>query len=461
MRVSGVPLSLTARSEIPGLRFPALVGAAAMPLYSILLQLERSQWLPAQDIQELQSRQLDAMLAHVWATVPWHHPRLHAAGIVPGQPVDPAAWQALKPLTRRDLQDAGALLHSKRVPPEHGSIGVNRTSGSTGEPVEVLRTGLDQLMWHAITLRDHAWHERDVSAKLCSIRAKVKPTPEGTWHRGWGPPTDLLFDTGPSAALPIDTDVAVQVRWLAQRNPDYLLIYPTVLAAVLRRLEADRIALPRLRQVRTIGEVLPDATRDLCRNVLGVPIVDLYSSMEVGNIALQCPDSGLYHVQSETLLVEILDARGAPCPPGGSGRVVVTTLHGFAMPLLRYALSDYAEVAPPCRCGRGLPSLRRIQGRVRNMLVTPQGEIRWPMLGYAEYRKVAPVRQYQITQLAPDHIEFRLVTDRPLAEREEAALAAILRSNLGDFARIEFRYFPDLPLGLNGKFEEFVSLLPD
>lgn len=431
-----------------------------MPLYSIFLQLERSQWLSAQSIQELQSRQLDAVLAHVWETVPWYRPRLHAAGIVPGQPVDPGEWRSLQLLTRRDLQDAASSLHSNKVPPEHGGISRKQTSGSTGEPVEVLRTGLDQLMWEAITLRDHVWHERDLSGRLCAMRAGVTRTPDGMWQRGWGPATDIVFDTGPAAALPIDTDVVEQVRWLGERDPDYLLTYPTVLAAVLRRLEADRVALPRLRQVRTIGEILPDATRDLCRNVLGLPVVDLYSSNEVGNIALQCPESGLYHVQSENLLVEVLDAGGAPCLPGAVGRVVITTLHAFAMPLLRYELRDYAEVASPCRCGRGLPTLRRIQGRVRNMLVTPGGEVRWPLVGYAEYRNVAPVRQYQIAQLARDHLEFRLVTDRPLVAREEAALAAILHSNLGNFARIDFRYLDDLPLGANGKFEEFVSLLP-
>ena len=459
--MNGIPLSLAVRSAVPGLRFPALVGAAALPLHSIFLQLERSQWLPAQDIEELQSRQLDALLAHVWNTVRWYHPRLRAAGIVPCEPVDRDAWQRLKLLTRRDLQDAGSLLHSNKVPPEHGKASRKQTSGSTGEPVEVLHSGLDQLMWQAITLRDHAWHERDLSGKLCAIRAGAKRTPDGTWHRGWGPPADLLFDTGLSAALPIDTDVAEQVRWLAERDPDYLLVYPTVLAAVVRRLEKDRVALPRLRQVRTIGEILPDATRDLCRDVLGVSVVDLYSSNEVGNIALQCPESDLFHLQSENLLVEILDANGAPSLPGGIGRVVITTLHGFAMPLLRYELRDYAEVGPPCRCGRGLPTLRRIQGRVRNMLVTPQGEIRWPLVGFAGYREVAPVRQYQIAQLDRDHIEFRLVTDRPLVAGEEAALAGILRRNLGDFPRIDFRYFANLPLGVNGKFEEFVSLLAD
>ena len=137
----------------------------------------------------------------------------------------------------------------------------------------------------------------------------------------------------------------------------------------------------------------------------------------------------------------------------------MTPLHAFAMPLLRYELRDHAEVGPPCPCGRGLPTLRRIQGRLRNMLVTPNGEVRWPLVGFAQYRSVAPVLQYQVAQLARDHIELRLVTERALSAHEEAALAAILRSSLGDFARVDFRYFDDLPAGPNGKFEEFVSLL--
>lgn len=458
--MSKLPLALTARSVLPGLHFPALVSPAVAPLYSVFLQLERSQWLPAEELQVLQARQLEAMLAHVWATVPWYHARLRAAGIVPGQPVDWDAWRSLQLLTRRDVQDAGAALHSNRVPPGHGSVQRMQTSGSTGEPVEILRTDLDRLMWQAGTLRDHAWHARDLSANLCSVRAMVAPTPDGTWHRGWGPATDGLFDAGACAMLPINTNVTDMVRWLVRRNPDYLLIFPSALAAVLRQLEADHIVLPRLREVRTISEVVSDATRALCRKVLGVPLTDVYSSSEAGNIALQCPQSGLYHMQSEMLLVEILDQHGAPCAPGDIGRVVVTTLHGFAMPLLRYELRDYAEVAGPCGCGRGLPTLRRIQGRVRNMLVTPQGETRWPLTGFADYRKVAPVRRYQVAQLGLDHLEFRLVTERPLAGSEEAALTTILRDSLGDFARIDLRYFPDLPLGANGKFEEFISLLP-
>jgi phenylacetate-CoA ligase len=88
----------------------------------------------------------------------------------------------------------------------------------------------------------------------------------------------------------------------------------------------------------------------------------MYSANETGYLALQCPLSGHYHVQSETVLVEVLDEVGRACRPGETGAVVVTPLQNFAMPLLRYSLGDFAEVGSPCACGRHLPVLKEILG---------------------------------------------------------------------------------------------------
>ena len=96
-------------------------------------------------------------------------PRLHSAGIVSGQPVDKVAWQSLQLLTRRDIADAAALLQSSNVPPEHGSephtdLGLYGSTGCSS-PFR-----LDQLM-AGDALRDHAWHKRDLSGRLCALRA--------------------------------------------------------------------------------------------------------------------------------------------------------------------------------------------------------------------------------------------------------------------------------------------------
>lgn len=180
-----IPLSLRARSTIPGLSFPALVPRTAQVLHSLLLQLEQTQWLSPTELKALQNYQLGMLLSHVWANVPWYHQRLKDAGLVPGT-IDISTWANLKLLTRRDIQDAGTTLHATSFPKEHGHALPAQTSGSTGEPVQVLQTELDQLFWHAITLRDHAWHGRDVTGTLCGVRANVEPTPEGAWNNGWG-----------------------------------------------------------------------------------------------------------------------------------------------------------------------------------------------------------------------------------------------------------------------------------
>ena len=229
---------------------------------------------------------------------------------------------------------------------------------------------------------------------------------------------------------------------------------------MLDRFELRGGRLARLRQIRTIGETLTPDIRLAARRVLGAAIADTYSSEEAGIVALQCPLSGLYHVMAESLIVEVLNAQNEPCVPGEIGRVVVTDLHNFATPLVRYELGDYAEMAHACPCGRGLPALKRIVGRNRNMVRLPDGRTSWPLVGFARYRDIAPIRQYQLIQRELDAIEVRLVSDVSLTTEQERQLGDVIRASLGFAFHLRFTYFPvQIPRGRGGKFEEFVCEL--
>ena len=109
---------------------------------------------------------------------------------------------------------------------------------------------------------------------------------------------------------------------------------------------------------------------------------------------------------------------------------MVTDLHNFASPLLRYDIGDYAEVGGPCRCGRTLPTLRRVLGRKRNLLMKADGSRFLPRAGFETFDEIAPIQQYQVIQHALDDIEFKLVTAEPLSPAQEDALAATLRKAL-------------------------------
>src|SRR3546814_2899792 len=115
-----------------------------------------------------------------------------------------------------------------------------------------------------------------------------------------------------------------------------------------------------------------DSVRQAVRQAWDLPVKDSYSSEEAGYLAIQCPEHEVYHAQSENVLLEVVDDDGRPCRPGEIGRVLITSLHNFATPLIRYELGDYAEVGAPCACGRGLPVIRRIVGRQRNRLAPPE-----------------------------------------------------------------------------------------
>ena len=452
---------MTMRSALDDVAWPAVPTPRGAQLLSMLYQFDQSQWWPAAQLQERQFAQLGELLRHAYATVPFYRQRFDAAGFKPGAHVTPAEFFALPLLTRREVQSAGAKLHSAALPPAFGSVVDTKTSGSTGEPVRLRASGLDQLMWEVNTLRDHHWHARELRGKLASIRVFEHGggmPPHGTLMANWGAPANEVYATGPMALLSLNTEVATQARWLVGQNPDYLLTYPTNLAALLAYFSAHQLRLPRLRAVRTVGETVTPALRAACRDAWGVAITDLYSSQELGYIALQCPASELYHVMAESVLVEILDAAGRPCRPGEVGRLVVTKLHNFATPLIRYELRDYAEAGAPCPCGRGLPTLARIVGRSRNMLTLPTGAQRWPLVGFARFRTLAPVRQYQLIQRTLTDIEVRFVVDRPLSGGEEERLRAVILEALGHPFRLTFSYLNgEIPRGAGGKFEEFIS----
>jgi phenylacetate-CoA ligase len=449
------------RSYLEGILWPALPTQRGATLLSLLFQFEQTQWWPVERLLEHQLLQMETLLHHAWETVPFYRSRLDAAGYRPDAALSLADWRALPVLTRSDIQNAGETLASSRVPAQYRPTMETQTSGSTGQPVRVRTSELDALMWQAMTLREHLWHHRDVSRKLAVIRASVDGAgvpPHGILQMDWGPPTSIVFQTGPSAALSFAADVGTQAAWLKQHEPDYLLTYPTNLQALIGHFSAMGERPAKLREVRTVGETVTPGLRAACRDAWNVPITDTYSSQEFGYLALQCPQSGHYHVMGESVFVEILAADGRPCGPGEIGRLVVTALHNLAMPLIRYELRDFAEAGAPCACGRGLPAITRILGRSRNMLTLPGGGQRWPLVGFHHYRGIAPVRQYQFIQHTLENIEVRLVTDRPLTAVEEARLARVIQEALGHPFGLSFAYFDgEIPRTPGGKFEEFIS----
>jgi phenylacetate-CoA ligase len=136
---------------------------------------------------------------------------------------------------------------------------------------------------------------------------------------------------------------------------------------------------------------------------------------------------------------------------------VVTALHNFATPLIRYEIGDYAEVGEACACGRGLPVLKRIVGRQRNFLVLPTGEKLFPEARMILMDLAPEIRQFQLLQKTLENIEIKLAVTAPISNSRESKIAHDLNAKFGSRFDYQFIYVDDIPRSANGKFEEFKS----
>ncbi len=454
-------------SSVREVSIPAMPRGDAGYLLSLQYQLDQSQWWSPEELLTQQLGQLQILVEHAWRTIPFYRKRLESADYSPARKLTLEIFATLPILSRREVQKAERALGSKALHRDHGKTNLIQTSGSTARPIKVLTTKLAQLMINALTLRGVDWHPVVLRGKLAVIRViggkRPARPPNGLHQPVWGWATDRVYPGGTSALLEVHTPVGQQMEWLIKEEPDYLLTYPSNLKSLLQRFRRQGTDLPSLRGVRTIGETLDPELRGECEEVLGVPLVDGYSAQEVGLIALQCPEHPHYHVQSESMLVEVLDHAGQPCRPGQIGRVVVTGLHNFATPLIRYELGDYAEVGEACPCGRGLPVLKRILGRTRNMLRLPCGDEVWPKLRIHHYSDVVgeEIEQAQIVQETRERLQLRLVTKARLGKGQEEKLIRLLQEAVGYPFTISIRYPDALKRSKSGKFEDFMSLVDE
>lgn len=285
---------------------------------------------------------------------------------------------------------------------------ISCTSGSTGIPVIVPKTP-ESTMWHLATnIRDLKWRKWDLSKKRVAILARFG--------------SDVVHNNVYLKKL--DTIVNLQL-YLNKIQPNYLFTYPSIVQML------DLSVLTELIDVRSVGE--NGATS--------------YSCEEVGTIALQCPDyPEIYHIM-ENIIVEIDPIHG----------VLITDLSNNF--IQKYAIGDVVELGKElCKCGRKLPTITKIYGRIRNMMILPNGDKIWPTIGEPLLRTVTDkILQHQAVQKSLYEIDLCLKVSLKLTSGEEDDLILLAKKILNQ-SHIIFKivYVNSFPMG---KFEAFKCLI--
>ena len=460
---------MTFKSSLPEVSFPAIMTGNAAIIMALRKQYQESQWWSPEQLLAAQFEQLTILAEHAMRRSPFHAERLAKAGFQPGGTMTPEIWRRLPVLTRDEVRDHEGQLKASEYPPSFGPTSEATSGGSTGVPVRVLKTALDGLMWQIAHLREFDWNGVDVSLEVANFRgalALINSLKEqslgfedaGGWIApNWGPPASLLWETGSMGILEPFEPLEKQADFLLKRRPSYLIMRPAGLRLLAGHFREKGLSLDSLRSVWTMSESVDEGLRELCQGVFGCPIFSSYSCNETGYIALQCPSGTNFHANSESVFVEVIDADGSPCSPGEIGRVIVTPLHNFAMPLLRYQVGDEAEVGQPCSCGRGLPSLTRIVGRLQDYLSLPSGERKRVALDHYQISGIRAVREFQLVQTSLERAELRIVISCPLDDAEMEKLNGVMKKLLEGHLEWAIVIVEALPRTVAGKLMQFRS----
>lgn len=242
------------------------------------------------------------------------------------------------------------------------------------------------------------------------------------------------------------------VEELRRFRPVYLWGYSSALYTLGQECVRLGVRDLRFRVVLTNAEPLFAHQREVIEEAFDAPVRETYGVSENVVAAGEC-EEGRMHWFPDAGVVEVLNR-----DKDGVGELVATGLLDEDMPLVRYRVGDRVKPAPGderCACGRTLPLLERIEGRLDDVIVTPDGR----RVGRMDpvFKADLSIREAQIVQEALDVVRVRVVPGADFGARQEEELKRRVRLRLGEGVRVEVGRVKEIERGAGGKFRAVIS----
>ena len=421
---------------------------------SYLREFQRTQFWTSEQLKELQLKRLQELLDHAYQHCPYYRQRMSEAGMGPKDVSSFEQLAALPLLTKRDIQDFRTELQADNFPA--GEKIRNQTGGSTGSPLQffVDKKRFDSRL--ASTVRHDEWaglRPGDWFAVLWGARIDTDAA-NGKWD--WWRNTLLYRSVKLNTSRVEDANWTEFISRVRRKRPAVLLAYAQSAVLFARYLAEHKIKDITFDSIITTAEVLLPGQRELLEQAFGGRVFNRYGCREVSVIASECELHRGMHVNAEALLVEVVPVPAVKSP---AGKIVVTDLLNFSMPLIRYEIGDVGAWAEnqKCPCGRGLPLLGEVQGRTTDFLVLADGaSVSGPALTLV-VADMEDVRQVQFVQKDANHVTLRVVRGRNYGTQTDDELRRRLSPYLGGQAVLSIEPVDSIRSEVSGKYRFVVN----
>lgn len=430
--------------------FPKQLSGDAARVLHIERQLKSFERLTTDEQERLLSAQLKNLLLHARKFSPYWKQKIGSVASEKKSPLDQLL--SLPVLSRADLQSHFDKIIAHFPGKKRMHTSRSSTSGSTGTPVNTEQlVEIHNPLQSATMLLTARWHKIDPKKPLGTLLSKVKDNdyvPLGTPFR-WFSPVAVGF----SCCLK-GREYSELYEYCSKRQPAYLITGPTALYKMARyAIDNGRNDL-QIEAALSLGSAVTEEIRETVKMGLGAKIIDRYSSEELGTIAIQCPTHDHLHVISPLTLVEILNEFGRPCSIGEPGRVLITNLHSYGMPLIRYDIGDYAEWGEPCDCGATLPVIRKLWGRVRHMIRHPNGRETYARIYARDFEGLNDLEEYRFV-LHKNEVIVAYLKVRKQSSDLARTVTETIQTAVGYPYEVRILYVDNIDWGRSWKKEPF------
>lgn len=334
---------------------------------------------------------------------------------------------------------------------------VFHTSGSTGTPIATY--------WLISELRDSLALREARSAAWAGVSFRepratfsgriVEPDPEsaGPFYRYNLAEKQVYFSAfhlRPAAARGY-----VQALW--RHKVQWMTGYAVSSYLLAKFILEQNLSLPPLKAIITTSEKLTPGMRRVMEKAYGCRIFEEYSTVENVLFASEC-EKGRLHLSPDVAIVEVLRPDGSRCLPGEVGEVVCTSLIRQYQPLIRYRLGDLAAWdSAPCPCGRQMPVLKEVVGRIEDVVIGPDG--RRMVRFHGIFVDQPHVQEGQIVQETLENICVKVVPTPGFGQQDIEDITRRIRQRLGAQVQVTVDIVDHIPRTASGKFQAVVSRL--
>ena len=418
--------------------------------------LEKTQWWSPTKLKEFQQKKLNELLKHAYENVPYYHRMFNQLGLKPQDIKNVDKLRLLPILTKEIVRNNFDNLTSKNYSKD--KLISSATGGSTGEPMRFFVDRRCDASNRGAAHRDWSWAGYELGDKIAylwaathdlSAQANLKNKIINLMERR------IFLDAFSMTEKTLDTYIIV----LRKFKPKFINSYASSIYLLARYMEKEGIEDINPTAILTTADMLFDHQRDTIENAFGCKVFDYYSGRDTSLHAAECSEHSGYHLTIENAIAEFVK-NDENVVAGESGKIIITDLSNYAMPFIRYEIGDLGEPSDEiCPCGRGLPLMKSIKGRILDTILTLDGRYLtgefFPAI-FADY-DIKGINEFQVIQKRKDKLLIKLVKGNSYSEDDLNLYIRIIRKHVGTEMNIDVKFVKAIEPTGSGKHRPIIS----